>query len=65
MAAFCKITVRPMLDTLGQADDVAGGAKAILLYAGRDATEEFAMIHPPNAISKYAPDTGELVHSFQ
>ena len=54
-----------MQSTLSQADVIAGGAKAILLYAGRDATEEFAMIHPPNAISKYAPDTGELVDLVQ
>jgi cytochrome b involved in lipid metabolism len=38
-----------------------GGAKAIMLYAGRDATEEYSMIHPPNAIQKYAADTGELL----
>ncbi|WWC86936.1 uncharacterized protein L201_001816 [Kwoniella dendrophila CBS 6074] len=46
-----------VLDVTNFLADHPGGAKAILLYAGRDATEEFAMIHPPNAISKYAPDT--------
>ncbi|KAK1921536.1 FAD binding domain-containing protein [Papiliotrema laurentii] len=46
-----------VLDVTNFLNDHPGGAKAILLYAGRDATEEFAMIHPPNAISKYAPDT--------
>ncbi|WVQ98035.1 hypothetical protein IAU59_005157 [Kwoniella sp. CBS 9459] len=46
-----------VLDVTNFLPDHPGGAKAILLYAGRDATEEFAMIHPPNAISKYAPDT--------
>lgn len=30
-----------------------------MLYAGRDATEEYQMIHPPNAIQKYAADTGK------
>ncbi|EIW71298.1 fumarate reductase [Tremella mesenterica] len=46
-----------VLDVTNFLNDHPGGAKAILLYAGRDATEEFNMIHPPNAISKYAPDT--------
>jgi hypothetical protein len=31
-----------------------------MLYAGRDATEEYQMIHPPNAIQKYAADTGKF-----
>jgi flavocytochrome c len=34
-----------------------GGAKAILLYAGKDATEEFNMLHDANVIEKYAPET--------
>lgn len=46
-----------VLDVTNFLEDHPGGAKAILLYAGRDATEEFAMIHPANAIPKYAPDT--------
>jgi cytochrome b involved in lipid metabolism len=29
--------------------DHPGGEKAILLYAGRDATEEFNMLHDPKA----------------
>merc|ERR1719401_603266 len=33
-----------------------GGELAILTFAGRDATEEFNMIHPPDVIPKYAPD---------
>jgi len=33
-----------------------GGAKAILLYAGKDATEEFLMLHDPKVIPRYAPD---------
>ena len=34
-----------------------GGAKAILLYKGRDATEEFDMLHERGVIEKYAKDT--------
>jgi len=37
--------------------DHPGGAKAIMLYAGRDATEEFAMLHEANVVQKYASDT--------
>merc|ERR1712038_1113002 len=33
-----------------------GGELAILTFAGKDATEEFDMIHPPDVIGKYAPD---------
>jgi cytochrome b involved in lipid metabolism len=33
-----------------------GGALAILTFAGKDATEEFNMIHPPDVIGKYAPN---------
>ena len=46
-----------VLDVTNFLEDHPGGVKAIMLYAGRDATEEFEMIHPPNAISKYAPNT--------
>merc|ERR1719203_515479 len=33
-----------------------GGELAILTFGGKDATEEFNMIHPPDVIGKYAPD---------
>ncbi|KAL9139004.1 succinate dehydrogenaase [Amphidinium carterae] len=33
-----------------------GGELAILTFAGKDATEEFDMIHPPDVVGKYAPD---------
>merc|ERR1719162_509605 len=33
-----------------------GGELAILTFAGKDATEEVNMIHPPDVIGKYAPD---------
>merc|ERR1719217_257758 len=34
-----------------------GGELAILTFAGKDATEEFNMIHPPDVVGKYAPDS--------
>jgi flavocytochrome c len=37
--------------------DHPGGAKAILLYAGKDASEEFNMLHKPEVVAKYAPDS--------
>jgi cytochrome b involved in lipid metabolism len=46
-----------VLDATNFLPEHPGGSKAILLYAGREATEEFNMIHPPNAIAKYAADT--------
>ncbi|KAF8337636.1 Flavocytochrome c [Cantharellus anzutake] len=33
-----------------------GGEKAILLFAGKDASEEFNMLHDPKVIPRYAPD---------
>merc|ERR1712117_676709 len=36
--------------------DHPGGELAILTFAGKDATEEFNMIHPPDVIPKYVPD---------
>merc|ERR1719210_2184558 len=33
-----------------------GGELAILTFAGKDASAEFDMIHPPDVIQKYAPD---------
>merc|ERR1712054_745685 len=33
-----------------------GGELAILTFAGKDASEEFNMIHPPDVVGKYAPD---------
>lgn len=37
--------------------DHPGGKKAILLYAGKDATEEFNMLHNADVVEKYAPYT--------
>ncbi|KAI5118567.1 hypothetical protein M0805_005858 [Coniferiporia weirii] len=45
-----------VLDVTNFLPDHPGGAKAILLYAGRDATEEFNMLHDPKVIPRYAPD---------
>eukprot|EP00817_Percolomonadidae_sp_ATCC50343_P006726 CAMPEP_0117420382 /NCGR_PEP_ID=MMETSP0758-20121206/1722_1 /TAXON_ID=63605 /ORGANISM="Percolomonas cosmopolitus, Strain AE-1 (ATCC 50343)" /LENGTH=588 /DNA_ID=CAMNT_0005201947 /DNA_START=380 /DNA_END=2142 /DNA_ORIENTATION=- len=38
-------------------NDHPGGPQAILLYAGKDATEEFDMLHEENVIDKYAAYT--------
>ncbi|CAG8791783.1 20957_t:CDS:2, partial [Racocetra persica] len=36
--------------------DHPGGKKAILIYAGKDATEEFNMLHEKNVVQKYSPE---------
>eukprot|EP00457_Paulinella_chromatophora_P015914 gb/GEZN01016618.1/.p2 GENE.gb/GEZN01016618.1/~~gb/GEZN01016618.1/.p2 ORF type:complete len:175 (-),score=23.58 gb/GEZN01016618.1/:228-752(-) len=36
-------------------DDHPGGKMAIMSFAGRDATEEFNMLHDEEVIAKYAP----------
>jgi len=38
-------------------DKHPGGKAAIMLYAGKDASAEFNMIHKPDVVVKYAPDT--------
>jgi len=45
-----------VLDVTKFLPDHPGGKKPILIYAGRDATEEFNMLHKPDVIEKYAPD---------
>ncbi|KAM5539775.1 hypothetical protein V8D89_006588 [Ganoderma adspersum] len=45
-----------VLDVTAFLPDHPGGEKAILLYAGRDATEEFNMLHDAKVIPRYAPE---------
>jgi cytochrome b involved in lipid metabolism len=45
-----------VLDITEFLPDHPGGEKAVLIYAGRDATEEFNMLHDPKVIGRYAPD---------
>jgi len=45
-----------VLDVTSFLKDHPGGELAILTFAGKDASEEFDMIHPPDVIDKYAPD---------
>merc|ERR1740138_116056 len=45
-----------VLDVTSFLGEHPGGELAILTFAGKDATEEFNMIHPPDVIGKYAPD---------
>ena len=35
--------------------DHPGGKKAIMVFAGKDASEEFNMLHAPNVLKKYLP----------
>merc|ERR1712060_1003016 len=53
----CWVVVNgDVLDVTKFLPDHPGGVLAILTFAGKDATAEFDMIHPPDVISKYAPD---------
>merc|ERR1719207_158041 len=40
-----------------------GGVLAIMTFAGKDASEEFDMIHPPDVIEKYAPSAVIAKHA--
>ncbi|KAG1378406.1 hypothetical protein G6F60_005716 [Rhizopus arrhizus] len=52
----CWVVVNgQVLDVTDFLADHPGGQKAILIYAGRDATEEFNMMHKPDVVEKYAP----------
>jgi predicted heme/steroid binding protein len=54
-----------VLDVTNFLPDHPGGEKAIMLYAGRDATEEFNMLHDPKV--RYSCPWGELdlISGFQ
>ncbi|RPA71048.1 Flavocytochrome c [Ascobolus immersus RN42] len=52
------VTVKGVvMDLTNFLEDHPGGANAIMNFAGRDATEEFAMLHDDEVIPKYAPGT--------
>lgn len=46
-----------VLDVTKFLGDHPGGKKSILLFAGKDASEEFNMLHKPDVIQKYAAYT--------
>jgi len=46
-----------VLDVTKFLSEHPGGKKAIMIYAGRDATEEFNMLHKPDVVEKYAPQS--------
>merc|ERR550537_1565232 len=53
----CWVVVNEeVLDVTSFLKDHPGGELAIVTFAGKDASEEFNMIHPPDVIGKYAPD---------
>ncbi|GAA5975605.1 hypothetical protein JCM11641_003546 [Rhodosporidiobolus odoratus] len=53
----CWVVVNgQVLDVTTFLDSHPGGSRAILLYAGRECTEEFLMLHDLSVIPKYAPD---------
>jgi len=54
----CWVVVNGLvLDVTKFLADHPGGKKAILIYAGKDATDEFNMLHKPDVVDKYAPET--------
>merc|ERR1712060_709061 len=55
--ADCWVVVAgQVLDVTKFLGEHPGGELAILTFAGKNATEECNMIHPPDVIPKYAPD---------
>merc|ERR1719499_2095843 len=53
----CWVVVNgEVLDVTSFLSEHPGGELAILTFAGKEASEEFNMIHPPDVIPKYAPD---------
>ena len=57
----CWIVVEKskVLDMTQFMSDHPGGKRVVMLYAGRDATEEFHMLHKPDLLAKYLK-TGEV-----
>jgi len=53
----CWVVVNgEVLNATSFLEEHPGGAKAIMLYAGKDATKEFNMLHEANVVKKYAPE---------
>jgi len=53
----CWVVVNgQVLDVTGFLDDHPGGKMAIVTFAGKDASEEFNMLHEKTVIEKYAPE---------
>ncbi|KAI7902260.1 cytochrome b5-like heme/steroid binding domain-containing protein [Cokeromyces recurvatus] len=46
-----------VIDATSFLSEHPGGKRAILLYAGKDASKEFNAIHMPDVVHKYAPNT--------
>jgi len=54
----CWVVVKGVvMDLTNFLEDHPGGANAIVNFAGREATEEFEMLHDDEVIPKYAPAT--------
>jgi len=54
----CWIIVNgQVLDVTTFMADHPGGKKALMLFAGKDATDEFNMLHKPDVVEKYAPES--------
>jgi len=54
--ADCWVAVNgKVLNVSSFLDEHPGGKEAIMLYAGKDASEEFNMMHDDSYIAKYAP----------
>jgi len=54
----CWVVVNnQVLDVTKFLPDHPGGKKPILIFAGRDASAEFNMLHKPDVVEKYAPDS--------
>jgi len=54
----CWVVVNgEVLDVTSFMKDHPGGKQAILLFAGKDATAEFNMLHKPDVVAKYAPNS--------
>jgi len=45
-----------VLDVTKFLADHPGGKKPILLFAGKDASTEFNLLHKPDVVEKYAPE---------
>lgn len=53
----CWVVVNgKVLDVTDFMNDHPGGKMAIMTFAGKNATEEFNMVHDPNVVDKYASD---------
>ena len=61
LSRWHKLATCPFVLSVYDEGEHPGGKKSIMMFAGKDATEEFDMLHDRKVIKKYGLDEGTVV----